>query len=100
MPQPIRIHPGEILREEFLQPMGISGNALALALGVPATRIHEILKEQRAISVDTAMRLSIYFGNSAQFWLNLQNTYDLFMLQDKKADELKRIPTLKIKGSI
>lgn len=71
------IHPGEILREEFLVPMGMSVNALALALCVPATRLHEIIKERRSITPDTALRLARYFGGNAQFWLNLQMSYDL-----------------------
>jgi addiction module HigA family antidote len=75
----IRTHPGEILREEFMKPLGLSGNALALALRVPATRIGDILRTEkpRAVSADTAMRLARYFGTSAEFWLNLQSAYDL-----------------------
>jgi len=96
MPYPIRIHPGEMLREEFLKPLKISTNALSIAIGVPASRMHEIVKERRGISADTALRLSLYFGNSAQYWLNLQNTYDLFMLQDNRSDEFKRIPRIAI----
>ncbi|WP_271105267.1 HigA family addiction module antitoxin [Pseudomonas tohonis] len=71
------IHPGEILREEFLVPLDMSVNALAGALRVPATRLHEIVKERRAISADTALRLARYFGGEAQSWLNLQAAYDL-----------------------
>ena len=71
------IHPGEILREEYLVPLGMSVNALALALHVPSTRLHEIVKERRAITGDTALRLARYFGGDAQSWLNLQNEYDL-----------------------
>jgi addiction module HigA family antidote len=75
----IRTHPGEVLREEFLKPLGLSANALALALRVPATRIGDILRTEkpRAISADTAIRLARYFGTSAEFWLNLQSAYDL-----------------------
>jgi antitoxin HigA-1 len=73
------IHPGEILREEFLSPLGLSANALAMALHVPATRLHEIIKERRSITPDTALRLARYFGASAEFWLNLQTAYDLRM---------------------
>ena len=94
MTDTIRIHPGEILREEFLKPLKISVNALSIAICVPASRIHEIVKERRGISADTALRLSSYFGNSAQFWLNLQNSYDLFMLQDNYAEEFRRIPQM------
>ena len=71
------VHPGEILNEEFLKPMGLSQNRLALALGVPARRINEIVLEKRGISADTALRLSAYFGNSADFWLGIQMDYDL-----------------------
>ncbi len=71
------IHPGEILREEFLAPLGMSGHALALALRVPAPRINDIVREKRAITPDTALRLARYFGSSAEFWLNLQTSYDL-----------------------
>lgn len=71
------VHPGEILREDFLIPLDMSVNALAMALRVPATRLHEIVKERRAISPDTAMRLARYFGGDAQSWLNLQSSYDL-----------------------
>jgi addiction module HigA family antidote len=71
------IHPGEILLEEFLTPMSLSQNRLAIALGVPARRINEIVLEKRGISADTALRLSAYFGNSADFWLGLQMDYDL-----------------------
>jgi addiction module HigA family antidote len=71
------IHPGEVLSEEFLKPMGLSQNRLALALGVPARRINEIVLGKRGISADTALRLSAYFGNSADFWLGIQMDYDL-----------------------
>ncbi|MFZ4792096.1 MAG: HigA family addiction module antitoxin [Candidatus Competibacteraceae bacterium] len=71
------VHPGEILREDFLQPLGLSVNALALALRVPSTRLHEIVKERRAITPDTALRLAQYFGGDAKSWLNLQTEYDL-----------------------
>lgn len=71
------IHPGEILREDFLIPLGLSVNALAQALRVPATRLHEIVKERRAITPDTALRLARYFGGDAKSWLGLQAEYDL-----------------------
>lgn len=71
------VHPGEILREEFLAPLGMSVNALALVLAVPATRIHEIVKERRSVTADTAERLARYFGGDAGSWLSLQATYDL-----------------------
>ena len=71
------IHPGEILREEFLAPLDLSANALALALRVPAPRINDIVREKRAITPDTALRLARYFGTTPEFWLNLQTAYDL-----------------------
>ena len=71
------VHPGEVLREDFLIPLGLSVNALALALGVPATRIHEIVKERRAVTADTALRLAQYFGGDAASWLLMQANYDL-----------------------
>ena len=74
------VHPGEILQQDFLVPLGMSVNALATALGVPATRIHEIVKQRRGISADTAARLARYFGGDAASWLNLQATYELKVL--------------------
>ncbi|MCL2656119.1 MAG: HigA family addiction module antitoxin [Betaproteobacteria bacterium] len=71
------VHPGEILREEYLVPLGMSVNALALALAVPATRLHEIVKERRGITADTAYRLARHFDSTPEFWLNLQAAYDL-----------------------
>lgn len=71
------IHPGEILREEFLIPMGLPANALAIALRVPAPRINDIVRERRAISADTALRLARYLGTSAEFWLGLEADFDL-----------------------
>jgi antitoxin HigA-1 len=75
--QRVTTHPGEMLREEFLIPLGLSQNALALKLRVPVTRIGEIVKGKRAITPDTALRLSRFFGNSPEFWLNLQQMHDL-----------------------
>ncbi len=71
------IHPGEVLREEFLVPLNMSAHALALELKVPAPRINDIVRERRAITPDTALRLARYFGNTPQFWMNLQTSYDL-----------------------
>ena len=71
------VHPGEILREDFMKPLGLSVNKLALELHVPATRIGEIVHERRRITADTALRLARYFNTNAEFWLNLQNFYDL-----------------------
>jgi addiction module HigA family antidote len=73
----VTTHPGEMLAEEFLKPLAISQNQLALDIRVPATRIGQIVKGKRSITPDTALRLSIYFGNSAEFWMNLQQMYDL-----------------------
>jgi addiction module HigA family antidote len=78
------VHPGEILREDYLVPLGMSAHALAVALGVPATRIHEIVNERRGISADTAERLARYFGGDAVSWLNLQATYDLKTLPTRE----------------
>ena len=78
------VHPGEMLREEFLVPLGLSGNALAMALGVPATRIGEILHERRGISGDTALRLGEYFRVGPEFWMNLQAHYDLELARDAR----------------
>ncbi len=71
------IHPGEVLQEEFIKPLGLSQNRLAIAIGVPARRINEIVLGRRGITADTALRLARYFGNSPQFWLGLQTDYDL-----------------------
>jgi antitoxin HigA-1 len=71
------VHPGEVCREDFLVPLGLSVNALSIALGVPATRIHEIVKERRSVTADTAARLAKYFGGDAASWLVVQANYDL-----------------------
>jgi addiction module HigA family antidote len=71
------VHPGEILREDFMKPLGLTVNGLALDLHVPATRIGEIVHQRRRITADTALRLARYFNTNAEFWLNLQNFYDL-----------------------
>lgn len=84
------IHPGEILLEEFLTPMEISQYRLALDINVPARRINEIVLGKRAITADTALRLSEYFGLSEKFWLNLQVRYNLEVEKDKLKDRLKR----------
>ncbi|MCF6238682.1 MAG: HigA family addiction module antitoxin [Candidatus Marinimicrobia bacterium] len=75
------IHPGEIIREEYLKPLNMSANALATALRVSAPRINDVVREKRGISVDTALRLARYFDTTAQFWLNLQTSYDLKVAQ-------------------
>ncbi len=84
------IHPGEVLSEEFLIPMELSQNRLALALGVPARRINEIVLGKRSLSADTALRLAKYFGNSAQFWLGLQMDYDLDVARIDVGDAIER----------
>ena len=84
------IHPGEILREEFLLPMGMTANSLALALRVPAPRINDVVRGRRAISPDTALRLSRYFGVSAEFWMNLQTAYDLRMARLQALAKIER----------
>ncbi|RKT45907.1 HigA family addiction module antitoxin [Thiocapsa rosea] len=84
------VHPGEILREDFLIPLGMSVNALAHALRVPATRLHEIVKERRAITPDTALRLARYFGGDAQSWLNLQACFDLKTAELRLRDVIER----------
>lgn len=83
------VTPGEILREEFMLPLGLSANALALDLRVPGNRILAMIKGERAITADTALRLSQYFGNSAEFWLNLQQNYELASARREKLDEIQ-----------
>lgn len=84
------IHPGEILREEFMKPLGLSANALALALRVPAPRINEIARERRGVTPDTALRLARYFGTTPQFWVNLQMSYDLETATMEAGDSIER----------
>ena len=84
------IHPGEILREEFLAPLGMSANELALALRVPATRINDIVNEKRGITADTALRLSRYFGTTSRFWMNLQASYELEVAEDQLGKAVMR----------
>jgi addiction module HigA family antidote len=91
MPRPTNrlrpVHPGEVLREDYLVPQRLSVNALATALGVPATRMHEIVKERRAITADTAARLARHFGGDATSWLMLQADYDLKTLPNLREIE-------------
>jgi addiction module HigA family antidote len=84
------IHPGEILKEEFLDPLGLSQYRLAKDTSVPPRRINEIVRGMRAISADTALRLGRYFGTSERFWLNLQTHYDLEVEKDRLGDRLTR----------
>ena len=93
------IHPGEILSQEFLLPLGITAYRLSKDIGIPQTRISEILKEKRRITADTALRLSKYFGNSAKFWLGLQDDYDLEYEMKLKEKEIRAIQKLADKAA-
>jgi len=84
------VHPGEILREDFLEPLGMSGNALAVALRVTPARINDIVRERRGITADTALRLARYFGGDAQSWLNLQAAFDLRTAEQSSGPAIKR----------
>ena len=84
------IHPGEILREEFLSPLGMSAHQLALALRVPATRINDIVNEKRGITADTALRLSRYFGTTPRFWMNIQASWELETAEDELGNAVRR----------
>lgn len=90
----VPVHPGEILLEEFLRPLGISQNALAMAIGVPTPRINAIVHGKRAVTADTALRLARYFGTTAMFWTNLQTRYELEIQQDAHGVEIARIEPL------
>lgn len=81
------IHPGEILREEFLVPLALTSHKLAMSLHVPATRINDVVREKRGITTDTAIRLARFFGTSAEFWLGLQSSYDLKMADAKGVEQ-------------
>ena len=84
------IHPGEVLREEFLMPHGLSANALAQALRVPAPRINDIVRERRGVTPDTALRLARFFGTTPQFWLNLQASYELKIAMQEAGTRIER----------
>ena len=84
------VHPGEVLREDFLRPAGLTANALAKRLHVPAPRINDIVRERRGVSADTAMRLARYFGGDARSWLNLQAVYDLRLAEIANARKIER----------
>ena len=84
------VHPGEVLLEEYLKPMGLSQNHLALKIGVPDRRINEIALDKRRITADTALRLSRYFDNTARFWLRLQTDYDLDVAEDELGERIGR----------
>jgi antitoxin HigA-1 len=87
----IRTHPGEVLKQEFMLPLGLSANRLAIELAVPATRIGDIIRAEspRAVSADTALRLGRYFGTTSAFWMNLQSAYDLSKAEAEKGREIK-----------
>jgi addiction module HigA family antidote len=84
------IHPGEVLRAEFLGPLGLSAHALAQALRVPATRINDVVNERRGITADTALRLARYFGTTPEFWLNLQSAFDLRTAEAELKSQIER----------
>ncbi len=84
------MHPGEVLHEEFIKPMGLSQNRVALGIGVPPRRINEIILEKRRVTADTAIRLARFFGTSAEFWLGLQSQYDLDVATDALGERLNR----------
>lgn len=86
-----RVHPGEILREEFLKPMKLSSYELAKRLHVPAPRVNDIVLERRGISADTAVRLARFFSTSEQFWLNLQASYEINLVKSEHGDEIEMI---------
>lgn len=89
------IHPGEVLEKEFLEPLGISAYRLSKETFIPQTRISQILKGKRRVTADTALRLSMYFGTSAHFWLGLQNDFDVEQERNNKLEEFRQIVPLK-----
>ena len=89
------IHPGEVLMEDYLKPLGITQHRLAVAIGVPPRRINEIVHGKRRITADTALRMARYFGTSERFWMNLQGRYDLEVERDRLIDTLDEITPLK-----
>jgi antitoxin HigA-1 len=91
-------HPGEILLEEFMEPLGLSQNALARALAIDPARINEIVRGKRSISADTALRLARYFGTTPELWMNLQSRYDLQMAKEMKASEIENRVQARPKG--
>jgi len=93
-------HPGEMLREEFLHPLSITQRDLAKAIRVPYQRINEIVNQRRGVTPSTALRLAKYFGNTPDFWMNLQLQFDLYEAKLKEDHELKRIPTLKVEKDL
>ena len=87
------VHPGEVLREEFMKPLGISINALARELHIPSTRVSKIVNEERDITPDTALRIARYFSTSPEFWVNLQSRYDLLVAKTKERPHSTTSPT-------
>lgn len=85
------VHPGEVLREDYMLPLNLSSNSLAKALGVTTTRINDVVREKRGITADTALRLALYFGGDAQSWLNLQSQFDLRTAEIAEGDKLRQI---------
>jgi antitoxin HigA-1 len=86
----IRTHPGEVLREEFMAPLGLSANRLAIELRVPAPRINDLVRERRGVSPETALRLARYFGTTPQFWLTLQSAHDLSKVEAEAGETVAR----------
>lgn len=84
------IHPGEILREEYLEPLGMTANALSIHLRIPSPRINDIVREKRGITTDTALRLARYFNTTAQYWLNLQTSYELKLAESEVGNQIKQ----------
>lgn len=82
------IHPGETLKQDFLEPLGLTANRLAIELQVPVTRVNDLVRGKRSITADTALRLARYFGTTPQFWMNLQANYDLEIAQDARGSEI------------
>lgn len=93
------IHPGEILQQDFLVPMGISAYRLAKETYIDQTRISEILKGKRSVTIDTALRLAKFFGTSPEFWINIQTQYDMEIKSDEISDELQKINTISHKSA-
>jgi addiction module HigA family antidote len=89
------VHPGEVLREDFLKPMRLTAYAVAQACGIPRTRIERLAREETPVTADTALRLARYFGTTASFWMGMQTQYDLERAQDELTGELKRIAPVK-----
>ena len=92
------VHPGEVLLEEYLKPLGLSQNRLAVCIGVPPRRINEIVLRKRSVSAETALRLARYFGTSPQLWLGLQADYDLDVAADRLGDRLEREVQVRAQG--